>query len=398
MQLLYNLYTNEKKRETMKKLSLSILSAILFLSPLSAFEWGGLADNTSTEKIVNSETTPSSFTQSNGIYLWCSSPLNEDGSFYIKAEAMYKYNFYTSSNTFIHIADLDLFKISKTTSIRNSTLNISGGRFSVSDISGAIFNQNCDGLLLDYSLPTFDFSAYIGHTGLLNKRAVTMLSEKGYHAASSDDSQFYAPALSSASYVPISITAAFPSLFLNQSLTIQGNAFFDCTGNSYNRMYGTISLSGPLAPKVFYNLVSDFGTINFKNFMNYSKATVSLFAGKAYISAGAEYATENFRGFSTHIAYSTGKSDEETKGLFMPVVSANISFTRTNILAVTAKAVFTSENSKLSPTGAQADITDIYNILSDVQLMASISGFKGFSGATTDLDKLSATIKLAISF
>lgn len=383
----------------MKKLSLAILSTLMVLAPLSAFEWGGLLDNTTQLINQNNDKSPASsplsLYQTDAVYLWASSPLTSDGNVYIKAEGMYKFTY--SSGVVSHIADLDLLKCAGTTKMGNANLDFSAGRFSVSDISGAIFSQNCDGAYVNYSAPKFGISAYAGYTGLLNSNVVNMLDKNGVKHVPAN--KVYAL---SNPYIPLSAAVSLPNLFLNQTVALQGNAFIDLSENKYNRIYGTLSLSGAVAPTVFYNFATDIGTDLNASLMNYTKLNFSIFAGTSLISTGVEYASGNngifnsFKGFSTRTAYSCGNGDMETSGVILAAVGANVPIGKDMLTAANAKAVFACPEKSVKAAGLQVDLSYLYNILSDLQLTTVVSGFKGFNQDYAD--KLTATIKVALSF
>lgn len=383
----------------MKKYLISIISLFVILTPVSAVEWGGLLDNTSQLIYMNNdkapESSPLSFAQSDAVYLWTSAPLAPDGSIYIKGEGMYKFSY--ASGTVTHIADLDLLKCAGTIQMGKSTLDFSAGRFSLSDISGAVFSQNCDGAYVNYTSPGIGFSAYAGYTGLLNSNVVYMLGKGGIKHIPGN--KVYAL---SNPYIPVSASVSFPYLFLNQSLTLQGNGFIDLSENKYNRIYGALSLSGAVAPVVFYNFVTDFGSDFETSLMNYTKLNFSIFAGTSLITTGLEYASGNhaffspFKGFSTHTAYSSGNGDAELSGLILATLGANSPIGENMLIASNLKGVFACPEKEITPAGLQIDFSYLYNIFSDLQLTALVSDFISFNKNYTD--KLSATLKVALSF
>lgn len=378
----------------MKRILISVIAAFSLIAPLSAFEWGGLLDNNSKLNLQNK--TPA-FSQSNAVYLWGSSNLSESGNMYIKGEGMYKYTFNTPGKVFSQVADLDLLKFSGNFSKGKANINVSAGRFIITDLTGSIFAQNSDGAFIEYAAPKFGISAYAGYTGLLNSNAVTMLDKDGNVFAPAN--KVYALANP---YIPLCFTFSMPSLFMNQTLAFQTNAFIDLSTEKYNRMYATVNLTGPLASKVFYNFVTDFGTENFKNISNFTKLSVSAFpVSGLYITGAFEYASGNngalsaFRGFSSKAAYSASK-DFQTTGEMIPSVSVNYAPNKKILVGADLKTVFSCPENKVSATGLSADLNCIYNIFSDLNLTVSLSGFKGYTDAS--LDNFSANLKLAVAF
>lgn len=378
----------------MKRILISIIAAFSLLAPLSAFEWGGLLDNNS-KIICQNKTT--AFSQSNGIYLWGSTNLSESGNMYIKGEGMYKYTYLAPAKVLTQVADLDLLKFVGNFSKGKANINVAAGRFIISDLTGAIFAQNSDGAFVEYAAPKFGISAYAGYTGLLNSNAVSILDKNGNVFAPAN--KVYALATP---YIPLCFTLSLPSLFMNQTLSFQANAFVDLTAEKYNRMYATANLTGPLAAKVFYNFVTDFGTENFKTISNFTKLSVSAFpVSGLYVTGAFEYASGNngalsaFRGFSSRAAYSASR-DFQTTGEIIPSVSVNYAPTRKILVGADVKSVFSCPDSKVTATGLEADLNCIYNVFSDLNLTLSLSGFKGYTDA--NLDNFTANLKIAVAF
>ena len=380
----------------MKRLLSTLITAVLLLTPVTAFEWGGLIDNNSTIKLLTDKNNPFAFTQANSVYLWGSSSLTKSGNVYIKGEGMYKFTLDAPQNKITHLADLDLLKAAGDFQLKSGSISFAAGRFFISDITAAVFAQNCDGVLIKYDAQKFGISAYAGYTGLLNSNAVTMLDAKG--AAHTPVNEVYALANP---YMPVCATVSLPNLFLNQTLTFSANIFTDFSDAKFNRYYAAVALSGPVSSNVFYDFVTDFGTLTFQELMNYSKFTLTVFGpSNMMFAAGVEYAAGNhglsaFKGFSSRPAYSAS-TDVETSGVLIPSVSAAIPFGSNMLLSSSVKAVFSCPEKDFSATGVQGNIDYIFNILSDVQIGASVSGFKGFAG--NEMDKFSATLKAALSF
>lgn len=379
----------------MKRILISIISAISLLAPLSAFEWGGLLDNNS--KVISAgaaDSKSTSFSQSNGIYLWGSSNLTESGNVYVKAEGNYRYTFTAPDKTFVQTADLDLLKVAGSFDSDNAKFNFSAGRFIFADLSSAVFAQNCDGVYVEYAAPKFELSLYAGYTGLLNSNVVTMLDSEGN--AYSPENDIYAL---SAAYIPACVSVSLPALFANQTIKLQAEGFIDLTESKANRLYAAAELSGPLAATVFYNVLTDFGTVNFKNISNYSKVSVSAFpVSGLYVSGACEYASGNngflsaFHGFSSR----TVCESFQTSAVLVPSLSASYAPLNNLLIGADLKSVFSCPEDKIDATGFSASLNCSYNIFSDVNLTLNVSGFKGYSDSS--LDNLTAALKLAVAF
>lgn len=375
----------------MKKILISIFTAFCFLIPVHSFDFGGLIDDSFTANFA------SSFSGSNSTsaYLWGSSDLNKDGSLYIKGEVMYKLTALLPNGQVSHIFDADLLKLAGNFKKGKANFSFSAGRFPITDMTAVVFNQTSDGAYFSYSGPKFGFNAYAGFTGFINGNVVTMLGPKG---------SFLTPKTKvyslSNPYIPVSLGISLPGLFKNQTLSVQANAFIDATANQYNRIYIATSLSGPLTSKVFYTVLTDFGTENFTNIMNYSSANVTIFPMSGmFISTGVEYASGNngflspFRTVTARTAFNASR-DVQTSGVLIPSGTVNYAVTKDLLLNADLKIPFTCDTN-FEATGFQGGISCIFNIFSDLSLTASFTGFKGFQ--TTDLDKITASIKVALS-
>lgn len=378
----------------MKKILITVLAAFCFLAaPVAALEWGGLVNNETKGSTTNLKDI--NFHQSNGIFLWANAPLNSTGSWSFSTEGMYKYSFDVSDGTknFSNTADLDLLKISGNIKMKKGGINLSAGRFTVADNTGVNFSQCCDGLSLNATLGKITLGAYAGYTGLLNSLNVTMLN--GTTATTNDFYNF------AHKYVPAVVTFGIPSFIANQSLSIQGEAFIDLEANPYNRLYGNVALSGPVAGTVYYNLVSSFGFVD-NNLMNYSSFKVSAFPSSSIaFNAGVEYASGNqgpfkpYVTFTSKTAYGAGDYPEMT-GCLVPgmdfIYTSGAMFVN---LAVKAGIAMPDSSAKFRGIGG--DLTFIYNIFSDLQAEVDVSAFKDIADAGA-VDLFSATAKFAISF
>lgn len=378
----------------MKKFAASVLSAVLLLAPLCAYEWGGLFDNTS--KITFAENSKL-LDQSDSLFMWFSASLNNEGNIYFKGEGMFKFNHLNNLDGWsknLNIIDIDLLKFAGDFDTSAGKISASVGRFFVSDFSGAIFTQVSDGAYVNFTMPKTAISAYAGYTGLLNSKTVTILGGEY------KDGQFYTTATP---FVPVTLSASFPSLFMNQTLSVQASGFFRADGTEDNRAYGTLHLSGPIASKVFYTVLTDFGTKNFNGLMNFSKVSVAYFPkSNIYINGGIEYASgeqfglKAFNGFSSRYAYSS-LVDAQTTGCVVPQVSASISLMENSVvLGANIKSVFVCPDESFEAKGLQFDVNAIYNVFSDLQTAVTLSAFKGYKNSSED--KLSLTLKAAFSF
>lgn len=381
----------------MKKILITILAALcMFAAPLSALEWGGLfGDET---KGSTYDFKDFAFKQSNNLFFWVTTPLNDAGTWSFSSEAMFKYNLDVADGTkaFTAIGDLDLLKVAGTIPLSSGKLMLSAGRFSYSDITGVNFSQCCDGAAANLSLKGINLGAYIGYTGLLNAFNVTTLDVLGPKDTSGK--QFY---VTSHSYLPAMLSVTLPPLVANQTLSLQGEAFIDLESTKYNRIYGSFVLSGPIAGTVFYSLASSFGFVK-SDVMNYTSLAVSAFPTETMgINAAIEYASGNNGSFKPYVTFTSRPAygsalSPETSGCLVP--SIDFIYTTGSLFAnVNAKVPFVMPEGKADFKGFGADLVFIYNIFSDLQAELDCSYFKDVATKGAE-DSASVTLKCSLSF
>ncbi len=369
----------------MKKLLVSICTLLFILSaPLSAFEWGGILKNDTG--ISTPDFKDITFKQSNALSLWFRAPFGDSG-FSLTGEGLYKYNFTASkaAKNFVNIADITLFKLAGKINAGSGDLTLNAGRFSVSDATGAVFAQSSDGLSLLYSLPVVKLGLYAGYTGLLNGLNVSMTS------APEKNNKVYNLAYP---YVPLGLTIDLPSLFLNQNLTIQGYALFDCGSAKTNLYYANLVLAGPVTNSVFYNISTSLGSANFKNFMNYTGFTLYIFPSQQIsLNAGLDYGSAQ----NGKLAAFTSASFKgaEAAGNIIP----RLGFTYgTDALCIDAAAKFLMawDGGKYAASGTELNAGLVYNIFSDLQLGFSANAFLDATKAKAN--RYSANLNLSLAF
>ena len=231
----------------------------------------------------------------------------------------------STQTQFLPIADLDLAKLAGRTFIKNSAVSLAAGRYAVSDLTGKIFNQNCDGISVKVSVPGIEYGFYGGYTGLLNALNVTMLDEN--HTVSETESSIYSKAHD---YIPLVLSAEMPSAILNQSVSVQASAFFDMDATKYNRFYLSAGLKGPIAGPLFYSLTSALSSSTFKDYSLYGCLDLQAFISSFSIKLTGEYATGSqfgftpFTTFTSYTAYNSVMYPELT-GVILPGFDASFS-------------------------------------------------------------------------
>ncbi len=370
----------------MKKFLVSVCTALFILSaPLSAFEWGGvIKDDTG---ISTPDFKSITFNQSNAISLWFKTPVGE--SFKLTAEGLYKYNLSVSKDAteFVNIADLSLFKFDGKINAGSGLLSLTAGRFSVADATSAVIAQTSDGISVNYALDTVKLGAYAGYTGLLNSLNVPMAT------APQKDIKVYNPAYP---YAPLGLTVELPSLFLNQNVTLQGYALLDCGANKSSMYYANLVLAGPVTNIIYYNLSTTLGSVNFKNFMNYTGFTLYIFpTNEIAVNAGLDFGTAdqgNTAAF-TSIAVKSG----DVSGKIVPRVSFTYG-TDDMCLELGGKYRIAYDTAKAKYAGAGADINAgfVYNIFSDLQIGLNINALIDTTEAKQN--NFTANLNIALAF
>lgn len=369
----------------MKKLIISICTVLcLFVTPLTAVEWGGLLFNDSG--VSTPDFKDITVKQSDGISLWLKTPLGTNSGFYFSTEALYKFNLEINKDagtSFTQIVDLPLLKVSGDIAAGPGLLSLNAGRFFYVDGSTAVISQVVDGVSVSYTLPVVKVGAFAGYTGLLNGLNVSMA------VSPEKDNQIYNMAYP---YLPLGGFVELPALGGNQSLELDAYYLLDLGSAKNNLCYANLVLSGPIANSVYYNAATSLGFINFKSMMNYSALSflvfpsnsISLNAGVTFGSAADQGTFASFTSLSPVSFAAAGK--------ITPKVGLTFT-TETLCFDLGGNFVLLYDAGKYSPSNTDWNIGVIYNIFSDLQV--------GFSAdASIDLTEAKANnfnVKLNIS-
>lgn len=354
----------------MKKIILS-LAICLTLSSVFALEWGGAISNVS--EISGKKFDSSKLDPKDSVRLWLKTPFTSDGNTYFATEGMYQFRNKFATETIKNNLDFTLLKIATQFETPNGTLYLSLGRFYSSDATSIIFTQASDGLFLRYVMPSVSVSAFASYTGLLNASLITMLDSKDVHF-SYNTSSVYPLAQK---YIPLEISATFERLFFNQDLAFEVWNFLDVSEREekYNRMYGTVKLSGPLMSELFYSLSSTFLSENFKNLANLSSIDFNYFMPflSSSINANCVYASgengslSSFRAFTSNTAY-YALSQPEYTGIIKGGLSFSIKPINQLFCKIGSDVVFACPNNNAKYDGTQIYGNVKWQIVSDVQL------------------------------
>jgi len=247
----------------------------------------------------------------------------------------------------------------------------------VSDATGIVFNQVCDGAYAKLSLQGLELTGYGGTTAVLNAQNVAVLTP----ADSSWNPDFRSVYVLCPAYIPAGLSLAFPSLFANQTLSAECWVFADASPEKYTRAYGTLALSGPLYSSVFYTLSTTAGTEKWETLSNLSKASVSFYpVPQAVVGVSGTYASGRngflsaFRGFTSYTSASP-YAEPEYSGLVKAEVTG--SYTVIPGVCVTGRGsvFFACPGETVSYDGWQWNVSAVWNIFSDVQVSAGAYQF-----------------------
>lgn len=358
---------------------------------LFALETGGLFTNDT--KFANVEKGESlKLDQKNGLNLWLRTPISEDGTSYFVTEGSFKTEFDASESDsdekFKLTLDLDLCKLVLKKQLDESSLLFSAGRFYFSDLSGLVLSQNADGAQLDFTASRFGVSVYAAYTGLLNAKNISIIDD----SATTKAKEVYTLA---DKYVLAGLQFSLPNLFAGQSIALEGLGTFCLDSDdydTYNRIYATISLSGPVVStaSLYYNLSSTFGFAKFDDGTsdesangNLTKASVSWYPDfksasvslNGVYASGSQGAFDGFIGFTSQTAVED-LTEAEYSGLLKLGLSGSIKPIDTLLASLNTDLVFDASES-LEFAGFQYSLGCNWQIVSDVSAGASFSQFIG---------------------
>ena len=369
----------------MKKILISICTALILTASLSAFEWGGVLKNDSG--ITTPDFKAITFKQSNAVSLWANSPLGQNSGFTFSGEVFYKYNLAIAKgeNTFVNIFDVPLLKVGGKINSGSGLITINAGRFSYADGTGAVMAQTCDGLSVVFAMPALKIGAYAGYTGFVNALNVAMA------VAPEKNNKVYNLAYK---YAPMGVTLELPALFANQNLSLQGYALLDCGSNKSNKYFANLILAGPITNSIFYNLGTSVGSENFKNLMDYSAFTLYFFpTPELSINAGVEYGSGEQGKLSPYSSISVKSMDAASK--ICPKLSLTYG-TSTFCFDIGGRYILAYSDDKYSGAGTEANLGFVYNIFSDLQVGATVTAFLDSTEAKAN--NYTANLNIALAF
>ncbi|MBQ9238027.1 MAG: hypothetical protein IJ191_01725 [Treponema sp.] len=393
----------------MKSKTIKTIATVAFsfvFAAASAVDFGGIVGNV-TKFSVQPETTYA-VTQKNDVTGWLQVPFTADGSMYLALEGVvrYTYDWTNKDNSGMHTVstDISLLKYAYTARFTPGTaLQLSVGRFGISDFTGIIFNQVSDGAFLQFRMPRFEASAYAGYTGLLNAHTVSILDAAGT-AYSYDATKVYPLA---APYAVAGVSIHAPYLFANQ--TVSGEFFVFCGVPGIDRTIthdvhfdATLGFSGPIVKNLFYTATTTVGKSNRENVSNLSRLTLTYYppALSSSVSASLLYASGKNGRLGAFRAFTSNKAtysllEPEYSGLIKAGLSGSVKPVTALLILAGIDVVFAVPESTASYDGFQYMLQAQYQLFSDVQLGLALSHF---IGKTHEGDKFDMAFTARMSF
>lgn len=287
---------------------------IVTLSAPAAFDYGLELSNSGGIKKVED---PEFFTDHKET-IWITAPFNNKNTASLAVEGSFYAEKPAGEDDFDYYLDIDLFRYKNILS--NNTqgkITLNAGRLPVSDSTGKILNQPLDGFELQGIKAFGNFSFFAGYTGLLNARQETILMTADDRADCVTD-DIYALG---AKRVVAKASIQIPELIAGADLIIEALGQYDLrdslesdAAETIHTGYGTLIVSGPASPTVFYTLGATFQTGVLDSDDTYSEHAI-MGLGRIDVFPSKQLS------FSTEVIYTTGEDDFFS--FFLPITYQN---------------------------------------------------------------------------
>lgn len=347
-------------------------------------------------------------------------PFNGAGTVYLASQASLNFDF-TACSDYKKLEnlnfDIDLLKFNAffQSADKNSFL-LSFGRFPVSDITGIIYSQPVDGLLVQFKTQALSASLSLSCTSFLNGLNNPVFQSDG-NVASGGYSLILGEKLPiyqfAPSYAIASASFSAPYLFANQTLGLETLCILGLPGvgtstdTDSTRLYATLFMNGPLSRFIFYDVSTTFEAINtFEKMANLTKFSVSLYPGflSSAITVGASYASgKQFGddGFLIQFVPFTKVTAVNSKGgmYYSGLTKASASFSVKPLSKLYVRASYAADFANPDETfayyGSEASMLLTYQMFTDLQLNLNLYGFMGADSAD---NKMGAAFNATLSF
>lgn len=392
----------------MKKILASIFAAAFFSAGISAIEYGAVFSTSTTFDFDRNEYDSAALEQAESLSPYIKVPVDETS--YFAAEILLQHKLtdvlgvdYDAENNFIF--DLTLLKFNKIFKLENAgNFELSAGRMFTGDLTGIVFSQTNDGLMLRYVSQIIEAGIYAGYTGLQNIKNVKILSSGGEQFFLNDEKKFYD---FTAPYIAASAFVSAPYLFAKQTLSFEFIGFFKAGGpnelpdDEDNRMYCTLTLAGPILPSLFYSASLTMQTNDFSQAALLAKAKMTYFAPfkDATVGISAVYASGDNGVLSPFVGFTKQKAclsaaEPNYSGILKTGLSFSILPVKKLLLSFGTDLVFDMMEDA-GYYGFQAALGANWQVFSDFK--ASL-GANTFIGKDSDDSRTEITFGLAIAF
>ncbi len=226
-----------------KAVLFSLILATSLSFSLSAYDWGGTADNSTSLTYTGDD----AWLQEDKLALWFATPIGQSIEFTMQASYTFTYE---QPSLIEHILDIDLLQLEGAFLVgenRPSLLTFRAGRFAIADFSGLVLGDNVDGLEFGWKTSVANTVLTAGYTGLQLDRVSTI----SMTWADQNDGDRWAPPR-----LVASIQAAFPELILRQDLLASVLIQQDLRpqGNALNSQYFGLGIVGPILSTLYYDV------------------------------------------------------------------------------------------------------------------------------------------------
>lgn len=376
----------------MKKILAAVILAAIAFNTMFAVEINGIVSDSSGLMFDENNFSSPGLNQSETLIGDLKAPITKDGSIYFIGELTLSHSitgsFSELSNSFT--ADLALAKLNGTRRINPSTnINFAAGRFTLSDITSAIYSQNADGLFGQFASRKFESSLYLGYTGLLNSNVVSMLESNGKVFTPSKSEGFFDVYNLAAPYAVSVTTISLPYLFANQTISVEVLGAYPLPGiidsmeNEDIRLYGTLMMNGPITSNLFYSASATAETAGFDDIAVLAKANLSLFPNlmSSCVSANMTYASGNNGDFSPFTTVSKTSStlcmqQLSYTGIFKAGLSGSIVPTKKLYCSLGGDIIFDCYKADVFKYyGTQTVLAANYQLFSDVSFGLNAATF-----------------------
>ena len=247
---------------------LSLILATTLLAGVSALDWGGTVDNSTTAAYTFSD-PDALLLQKDKLALWVVNQFTP--VFKLTVQGSFTYTYENPKPDYPYLPDIDLLHLSGELTLgtrRNSLLGYTLGRFFVNDFSGSVLADAIDGIKLDWSTWLANVTLAVGYSGLRFDQA----SGINISWADFNNTELFAPPR----LIGL-LGAEFPSLFLNQDLNTvflmqqdfrtgdevldEGTAAEEFgKGGRLSTQYIGAGIDGNLARSLYYRFFAYLGT------------------------------------------------------------------------------------------------------------------------------------------